>query len=549
MDAYNDPLVKEIWIKKSAQVGYTEILNNIVGFVIDANPGPMLMAQPTLSMAQTWSKDRLAPMLRDTPTLRGKVAEVKSKSSSNTILHKNYSGGHLTIVGANSPTDLASRPIRDALCDEIDRYPLSAGPEGDPIKLIGKRLVTFWNATLLCGSTPTIKGISRVEHGYERTDKRMYFVPCPHCNEKQVLKWQQLHYDKEKPEKAAYVCEFCGVLIEHKHKRHMITHGEWRATAPFKGRAGFFINALYSPWESWAAVVDAWLDAEGKPELEQTFINTYLGEAYEVKGIQLESEVLYKRREPYDAGNLPDDILFVTCAGDVQGDRIELEVKGWGFGYENWGIEQYIVYGDPEKSEVWEKVESFLKKEYLTRSRFVLPISRVFIDSKFLTDYVLQFCARQQNRARVFPVHGVSGWGKPVVERPTRKNKYFVRRYPMAADVAKQHIQRWLQKTDLGPRYCHFPHTYDREYFDQLTAEKLEEKTVKGYTVLQWVKTRGRNEATDLFNMNYAAMLSAKPNFDLLAKKREKRAKTEEKPNILKNTAQQRVRNRRRLGG
>ena len=521
MDAYNDPAVREIWVKKSAQIGWTEILNNIIGYIIDVNPGPAMVTQPTLDMAQAWSKDRFAPMVRDTKAITQKVADVKSKSSSNTILHKNYPGGQLTINGANSPASLASRPIRDALCDEVDRYPPSAGTEGDPIKLIQKRQNTFWNKKFLAGSTPTIKNMSRIEHGFERTDQRFYFVPCPHCGEYQALRWERIRWENDDSKTAYYVCEPNGCMIEHKDKGGMLSRGEWRATAPFNGRAGFFINALYSPWVPWAEIVENYLEAKDKPEILQTWTNTELGLTYEVEGEQLDYESLYRRRESYTLDDLPDGILMITAAVDVQGDRLECEVKGWGVALENWGIEPIIIEGDPDRAGVWDKLEMVLNREYMVAG-LVLPISRMFVDAGYMTDQVLRFCSRGSVRGRAFACHGVSGWGKPVLDRPHRRNRYRVKRFPIAVDVAKQHLQLWLQKTDPGPRYCHFNMNYDREYFEQITAEKLQPKLVKGYKVLEWVKTRARNEATDLNVYNRACIESINPHFEQLRENREK---------------------------
>jgi phage terminase large subunit GpA-like protein len=186
MDAFSDPAVEMVVVMSSAQVGKTEILNNVIGFHVAQDPSPMLVVQPTLDMAQTWSKDRLAPMLRDTPQLQGLVKDPRARDSGNTTLHKIFPGGHITACGANSPSSLASRPVRIVLCDEVDRYPVSAGSEGDPVSLARKRASTFWNRRIGLFSTPTNKGNSRIEAAFEESDKRFYFVPCPHCKHRTV---------------------------------------------------------------------------------------------------------------------------------------------------------------------------------------------------------------------------------------------------------------------------------------------------------------------------------------------------------------------------
>ena len=174
MDAFSDPKIHTVVVMSSAQIGKTELLNNIVGYFVDQDPSPMLMLQPTLEMGNTWSKDRLSPMIRDTRTLTDKISDSKARDSGNTILHKTFQGGHITIAGANSPASLASRPVRVVLADEVDRYPQSAGAEGDPLSLAFKRTTTFWNRKRMVVSTPTVKGVSRIEMAYEESDKRRY---------------------------------------------------------------------------------------------------------------------------------------------------------------------------------------------------------------------------------------------------------------------------------------------------------------------------------------------------------------------------------------
>lgn len=192
MDSVSDPRVEMIVVMSSAQVGKTEIINNIVGYYIQQDPAPMLVVQPTEKMAESWSMDRLSPMIRDTETLRELVKDPRSRESGNKILYKRFPGGHITIAGSNSPSSLASRPVRIVLCDEVDRYPPSAGSEGDPVNLAKKRATTFWNRKIILTSTPTIKDFSRIELAYSQSDQRRYYVPCNACGEYQTLKWSQV---------------------------------------------------------------------------------------------------------------------------------------------------------------------------------------------------------------------------------------------------------------------------------------------------------------------------------------------------------------------
>lgn len=253
MDATCEPGVHKIGVMCSAQVGKTESESNIVGHTIDIDPCPMLFLQPTLEMAQAYSKDRFDPMCRDSPVLSEKVLVKKSRDKNNTTLHKKFPGGQLTFAGANSPASLASRPVRKVLCDEIDRYPVSAKDEGDPVLLAKKRTTTFWNWLLMCVSTPTVKGISRIEKMWNKSDKRYYFVDCPHCQHPQHFVWENLQYagkgtDEAQPELGVYyICENCNTPIEEKHKRSMVQNGRWKATAVSKdGTVGFHLNEIYS---------------------------------------------------------------------------------------------------------------------------------------------------------------------------------------------------------------------------------------------------------------------------------------------------------------
>ncbi len=276
MDTFNDKKIDTIVLMCSAQVGKTEILNNIIGYLIDREACPILVLQPTLEMAQSWSKDRLAPMLRDTPRLSKKVRDPRSRDSGNTLLHKQFSGGHVSIVGANSPASLASRPIRVVLCDEVDKYPPSAGSEGDPIHLAKKRSTTFRNRKLLLTSTPTIEGLSRIEAAWQHSDQRHYLVPCPHCQHFQILVWSRLRWLKETPEQAAYECSHCKRKIAHEDKPKMLSQGRWQAHSKHKNSrtAGFHINELYSPWVTWAQMASSFIEAKKLPETYKTWINT-----------------------------------------------------------------------------------------------------------------------------------------------------------------------------------------------------------------------------------------------------------------------------------
>ena len=511
----------------SAQVGKTEWLLNIIGYYMDYDPSPMLLLQPTLQMAEAFSKDRLAPMLRDTPALKGCVKEARARDSGNTLLHKTFPGGHITMAGANSPASLASRPVRIFLADEVDRYPISAGTEGDPLLLGGKRTTTFFNRKKIYTSTPTIKDASRIEDAYEKSDKRKYYIPCSHCGEKDTLKWANVKWDKDAdgvhmPETAFMICEHCGGMHQdHNKVRRMLDGGEWIASKPLVRTAGFHLNELYSPWKKWSEVVQDFLDAKGDTEQMKTWTNTSLGETFEEAGDQIEGDSLYLRREIYKA-IVPQKAVVLTMGVDIQEDRIEVEIIGWGSGEQSWNVDYRIFTGDVTQPEVWNELAEMFSYEFEHESGNILTIASTCIDSGYQTQLVYDFVYKHRSR-RVFAVKGKEGGGRPIVSQSIAKkgksSKRKVDLYIIGVDDAKTLLSGRLKLTDKGAGYCHFPMGRDEEYFEQLTAEKMVTKFKRGFPYREWVKTRTRNEATDCRIYGHAALKLLNPNWQALTER------------------------------
>ena len=497
MDSISDPSIKDIVIMAGSQVGKTEMLLNIVGYHISQDPAPMLVVQPTLEMAQSFSKDRLAPMLRDTPCLKGKVKDPRSRDANNTTTHKVFPGGHVSLVGSNSPSGLASRPIRIVLCDEVDRYPPSAGSEGDPIQLARKRSATFWNRKIVMVSTPTNKGASRIEQAFEESDKRYYLVPCEDCGEEQKLKWSNVKWEKDKPETASYVCEGCGSIWDDAKRFRAIRNGKWEATEDFKGVAGFHISGLYSSWTPLADGVRDFLSAKKMTETLRVWTNVYLAESWEDQGERVDDFAVAERSEPF--GELLDsNILVITCGVDVQDDRIELEVVGWGREEESWSIDYRTLYGDPSTPQLWNDLDTILKSTYKTEDGRTIGIRATCVDSGgHYTQAVYNF-VRPREGKRIFAIKGMAGETRPIVSRPTRNNIGKIRLFTLGVDNIKELIFSRLKITEVGAGYCHFPDDRSDEYFKQLaSSEKIVTKFHKGFPRREFVKTRTRNEALD----------------------------------------------------
>ncbi len=537
MDAWTDDDVETIVFKKSSQVGATEVVGNCVGHVIDVDQGPILVIQPTLEMGGIWSKDRLAPMIRDTKCLRGKVRDKRSKDADNTILHKTFDGGILSIAGANASAGLRSRPVRFLVCDEVDAYPASAGAEGDPIALAEKRTATFWNRKKLYISTPTVKGQSRIDALFEGSDQQYYNVPCPECGEMQRLVWGQLKWLKTDdgapiPDSARYECEFCAYLIGHEEKQEMLACGEWRPTSDFDGVRGFHLSELYSPWTTWAEMVADFDKKRRLPETLKTFINTSLGETWEQESEKFDPEDLAARAEAYEIA--PEGVLVLTAGVDVQDNRLEAELLGWGDLYESWSLEVKIFYGDPtipwrSEHSVWKELDAWLNKRFPTEAGPDLPISACCIDSGHHTDDVYRFTKPRWAR-RVYAVKGQGGGtlGTPIVGRVSRSNKLKAPFFLANVDQAKDRLFSWLAVENFGPGYCHFP-MYDAEYFAQLASEERIERISHGQRVRAYKQKRARNEALDLRVYNIVAAEILDPNFDALEAMMQRR-RSEKKP-------------------
>ena len=523
MDAIGDPHIRKVVIMSAAQIGKTDaFILNPLGYYMDYAPAPILVMQPTLDMGQTFSKDRLAPMIRDTPELRDKI-DVKSRYSGNTIMKKNFPGGHITIVGANSATGLASRPIKVLLADEVDRYPASAGTEGDPLSLAQKRQTTFWDKKTVIVSTPVIKGQSRIETEFNQSTREEWNVPCPECGHYQPFVWANVVFDKDDPQgEVLYKCERCGVVNGEYKWKQASKRGRFVPENPGAEARGFHLNTLASTFCLWKEIVQKFLVAkeqldQGNPEGMKVWVNTELGETWEEQGEQVEDAALLNRRELYDA-DVPEGVLVLTAGVDVQDDRFEVEVVGWGIGKESWGIRYQKIYGDMLKEQVWQDLDNFLLGGFKKKDGTALHIMSACIDTGgHHTDQVYRFTAERWER-KIWSIKGKGGADVPYIRNPTTNNRVKTPLFIIGVDAGKALLYQRLRHETKGPNYCHFPLNeeagYDEQYFIGLTAEKMVVRWRKGRSVVAWElkdSKHKRNEPLDLRNYATAALEIANP--------------------------------------
>ncbi len=563
MDACCDDETSDVTIMTSAQVGKTEVVNNVLAYHIDQDPCPVMIVFPTKEIGQAYSKDRLDPMIRDTEPLQRKVAADRSRKKDNTVLHKSFLGGHVTISGANSPASLSSRPIRIVLCDEVDRFPYSAGDEGDPEELAFKRTQTFFNKKRIDTSTPTIKGLSRIENRYRAGNMQKYFVPCHECDHCQELRWKQVKFKDSDGNRVDpyYECEACLAHWTEIAKRKNVARAEdvpgggWMPTnfdkkgepAGTPGHQSFAIWEIYSPWSTMDEIVAAFYTSKVNPLKLQTFVNTVLGETWEESGETLSGNKLFNRREKYSA-EVPKEVLVLVAGVDIQKNRIEGEVVGFGRGEECWGIDPFVIMGDTEGDDVWIELAERLEQNYTHESGHILKIACAGIDSGHRTDTVYRFC-EERSRRRVWAMKGRGGEGVPICGPPNKKKttlpNHPVDLYTVGTDQAKSSIYSRLKLTRPGPGFCHFHSDYPETFFEGLTAEKALTVYTKGFAKIVWKKPAGiANEPLDIRVYQYAALTILNPVWSALENRLESEPPPATDAEIEK--PQKRVRKKRR---
>ena len=529
MDAITDPKIEQVTVKKSARVGYSKILNHIIAYHIHQDPCGIMVVQPTIEDAAGYSKEEIAPMIRDTKVLTNLVSDAKTRDSNNTILQKQFPGGVLSLVGANSARGFRRVSRRIVLFDETDGYPASAGTEGDQIKLGIARTQYFWNRKIVAGSTPTIKDFSRIERLFEQSDQRRYYVPCPHCGHMQYLRWPNMRWQDDDPSTASYACEECGALIPHSKKRWMVERGEWRATQPGNGRhAGFHIWAAYSysPNAEWSNLVEEFLLSKNDPEQLKTWINTTLGECWEDEyASKVGADGLMERAavEKYEKGVPPKEVLMLSLGCDVQDDRLSMSVWGLGRNEEMYLVDRKVIYGSPARADLWKQMDEVLMDKYKNEDGVELKIDSAAIDTGgHFTQEVYQY-VRERSHLGLIGIKGMGQKGKPPIGKPTKVDINFsgkslrkgVQLFPVGVDTIKTTLHNRLKDAELGDGYIHFYPTITTDYFQELTAERQVLRYKHGYQERIWVKkSNARNEALDEMVYAYAAFCRFKQRYD-----------------------------------
>ncbi|MFV2946435.1 phage terminase large subunit family protein [Pseudomonas japonica] len=515
---------KRVITMVASQLMKTQIALNWIGALIHMSPSNILTLLPSLGLAKRVSS-RIGKTVSVVPELKARVATNRSRDARNTMDTKEFEGGTLYATTAGSASNLAELSARFVYGDEVDRWDVDVDQEGDPIELAETRGSTFGrNAKFYFSSSPTIKGASRIDDLFQQSDQRRYFVPCPTCGHMQVLEWERLlyspdfsivHYKCAEPE--------CDVLIEEHHKAEMLAKGEWRATAKGDGETvGFHLNGLYAPlgWTSWSDLAKQYEKARiaqdrGDLEPMQVFYNTRLAKVWDSAVEQTKHEVLMERaqKEDFQLGSMPAGVLALTASVDVQDNRLELMVNGWGVGMERWIVDHQVIPGDPADDRIWALLDDRLKTRYRHPCGVGMAILATGVDSGgHHTHEVYQF-TRLRRWRNIFALKGASKPGRPVIaQRPSlvdvtwngQTERGGAELWMVGTDTAKDWIYN-RYSFESGPGALHFAKDLPEDFFQQCVAERKVARYVKGFKRIEWVKGKAeRNEALDLMVYNLA---------------------------------------------
>jgi phage terminase large subunit GpA-like protein len=525
MDMITDPYTEQVTLVMCSQVGKTELLNNIMGYYIDNDPCPMMFIMPTKDLAEEYSKRSFASMMRESPCFHDKI-QIDKKSSTNNIDYKEFKGGLVLFVGSQKANALASVPIRIVLADEIDRFSVDADGEGNPINLAKKRTSNFPNRKWILCSTPTIHEKSQIMNEYEASSMHRYYCKCPHCGGEQHLKWLNVKWVNDDPDTARYICEHCGVLWDDLDRYKAIDNGRWIAEKPeIKRNIGFHLPRMASGFCKLSDVVKEFVDAKGDPKKIKVFVNTVLAETSRESADETSPNVLMDRAEDFDIDNIPDQVMILTAGVDVQKDRVECMIVGWGKEYQAWVLDYVIINGDPLQDDTWLKLETLLKREYRSNHyKQNIKVKYCAIDSGHLPQRVYEYCYKTNmlDDCHLFATKGqesISRGGHPIFNKQQIFNANDVRSNSKPFMVGTYEAKTWLHEFFNYPApqkgYWHFPKKFKLEFYEQLTSEKRYLEFKNGKERYKWLKPNSstRNEALDTAVLNLWCIHVANINF------------------------------------
>lgn len=511
MDAISDPDTERVVVMTAAQMGKTSsAILNTLGYIVDIDPAPTMITQPTIDMAESFSVERITPMINDMPVLREKFAPAKSRNSSNTLRKKLFLGGFLVLSGMNSPASLKSRPIRYLLIDEVDEQKEDLRGQGDPVELAIARTNRFPNRKIILTSTPTIKGKSRIEAAYNESSKARWCHCCPSCGEWSQFLWPRLDFETLKMQ-----CPGCNA--QHTRDEWLEHGGEYIHEYSERAVKGFHVNGL-DGFRAWSELVEQFREANNRAKMGVfgpliTFVNTVLAETWEERADVIEAHDMMDRREVY-AAEIPDRVCFLTMAVDVQINRLAYQVVGRGIDNERWIIEYGEINGSPQRGEVWNGIDALLARKWAYKNGRRLTISRTAIDSGDgkVTDTVYAYCRSRIARG-VFAIKGANReHAPPIMRSRNAREKHLI---IVGVDGIKSDMMAALAIRTPGPGYIHFPmdedglpaRGIDERYFDMLTSEKrIFVRDKKGFPSHEWHLPSGKfNESWDTLIYNVAA--------------------------------------------
>lgn len=532
LDMTANPACTRITLMWGAQVGKTQTALCAQAFRVAFDPVSQIMMQPSQGDLHTWLETKFNPLVEANDTLQELIAKPRGRDGVNNQRMKSYPGGFMMFSWSGSPKTMRGRSAPFIVCDETDGYDRTH--EGHPVGLLFQRAATFGDQRLLMEiSTPTIKDASWIEGAFEQGDQRRYHVVCPHCGHHQTLDWAHVSWEKDAngghlPQTASYLCAGpgCGTAWSDGERIAAIRDAErlgagWKAARPFRGHASYHLSELYSCFRRLSDIVQSFLDKKAANDL-QTFVNVSLAETWEEEGEQVDSAELIQRAQAF-AAPVPQGAVLLTAGIDMQEDRLEVEVVGWGLGEESWSVDYQVLWGDPMRADVWADLDDLLDSSYLHQSGAQLPIASAALDTGGtggMTTAAYEYVRTRKGR-RLFAIKGVGGWGRPIVTAPSRKRTGRGARpvdlFNVGVDEAKVVVMRRLGITAPGPGHCHFPLSRDPEWYAQLTAEQLRTRMLKGYAVREWHQRRPRNEAFDCRVYALAALKILNPNLKKLA--------------------------------